>query len=454
MGLKTIHKNSIPYRLLRVVARFYFGLFYRRFIIVGKENVPVGEQVIFASNHQNALIYALAMLFAHGKPVVFLARADIFKKALVARVLYFLKILPVFRPRDGADSMGQNYETFTRTSAVLKSGVPIAILPEGTHSSIKKLHPLKKGICRIAFLTAESENFASEIKIVPIGIDYTHYINAGTDLLLIYGKPIAVSEYYDLYRENRERAIAQLRDRLAEAIHPLMIDVRNEQHYTTWMRLAQMIELPKKLSPVQARLMRFHKTRELIEKLDSTLVNEPDRLQQAGQQTEAYFSTLSQHGLREKTFQQKPRGIVRLLGAFLLSVLALPVHLVGMLFNYIPYKLPVFLSRKVKDKQFLSSLHYGYGLVFFFIWYTTAFVVLLSNGVNLSLTLFALVLLASAGLFAFYHYVYLLKLRGKYRLWKLKSGNKVAYEQMVKQREEIYDLVPELRDGKVLRAKG
>lgn len=446
MGLNTIHKNSLPYRLLFFVARFFFGLFYRRFIIVDKENVPVGQQVIFASNHQNALMDALAMLFAHGKPVVFLARADIFKKAIVARVLYFLKILPVFRPRDGSDSMGQNYETFRRTSTVLKSGTPIAILPEGTHSSIKRLQPLKKGICRIAFLTAESENFASEIMIVPIGIDYTHYINAGTDLLLIYGKPIPVSEYYEMYQENPQRAIAQLRDRLAQAIHSLMIDVRNDVHYTTWMRLAEMIEIPANLKGVEARLDRFYKTREFIQKLDGSLPQNPEILQQVELQTNAYFSALSQYGLREKLFQQKTRGFFQLMGAFLLSLLAMPLHLAGMLFNYIPYKLPVILSRKVADKQFLSSLRYGYGLVFFLIWYITTFIVLLASGLSLSITLLALVLLVFSGLGAFHHYLYLLSLRGKFRLWKLKHQNKSAYEQMLKQREEIFESIPELQD--------
>lgn len=445
MGLNTIHKTPIHYRILFFTARFFYGLFYRRFIIVDKENVPVGQQVIFASNHQNALMDALAMLYAHGKPVVFLARADIFKKAMVARILYFLKILPVFRPRDGSDSMGQNYETFRRTSTVLKSGTPIAILPEGTHSSIKRLQPLKKGICRIAFLTAESEDFTSEIMIVPIGIDYSNYIHAGTDLLLIYGKPIPVSEYYELYRENPQKAIVQLRDRLALAIHSLMIDVRTDQHYTTWMRLAQMIETPANMPAVEARLSRFYKTRDLIQQLDSTLAQEPDRLQQAEQQTEAYFSALSQHGLREKLFQQKSYGLVRLLGAFLLSLVIMPVHLVGMLFNYLPYKIPVLLSQKAADKQFLSSLHYGYGLVFFLLWYITAFIVLLSFGISLSITLLTLVLLASSGLVAFYHYIHLLRLRGKFRLWKLMHRNKTAYEQMVKQREAIFDLVPELR---------
>ena len=102
MGLQNIEKASVFYKLLSVSAKFFFNLFYRRFIIVGRENIPEGQQVIFAANHQNALMDALAMLFAYGKPVVFLARADIFKKALVANVLYFLKNIPVISTLDGA----------------------------------------------------------------------------------------------------------------------------------------------------------------------------------------------------------------------------------------------------------------------------------------------------------------------------------------------------------------
>lgn len=441
MGLNTIHKTSVFYRIIFFLARIFFGLFYRRFIIVGKENIPVGAQVIFASNHQNALMDALAMLFGHGKPVAFLARADIFNKAFVARVLYFLKILPVFRPRDGSESMTQNYETFQRTSKVLKSGMPIAILPEGTHSPIKKLQPLKKGICRIAFLTAESENFSTEMVIVPIGIDYTSYSNAGTDLLLIYGKPIPVSDYYELYRENPQKAIVQLRDRLGKAIHQLMIDVRQDQHYTTYMRLAEMIEMPATQAGYEVRLDRFYKTQEFIQKMDSTVPENPDWMLQLKLETSAYFSAIKRFGLREKLFQKKQIGVSGLLMNFLMSLIVLPIHLVGMFFNYLPYKLPVILSRKVRDKQFLSSLNYGYGLIFFLIWYIIAFIVLLISGLKLSVILVFLVLLAFSGLVAFYHYLHLLRLRGRYRLWKLKHRNKAAYHALTNQRESIIQLM-------------
>ncbi|MBK6965724.1 MAG: hypothetical protein IPH20_17820 [Bacteroidales bacterium] len=85
---------------------------------------------------------------------------------------------------------------------MLQSGVPLGILPEGTHTDIKHLQTLKKGICRIAFQAAETSGFGINIHIVPVGIDYAHYQNAGTHLLLNYGTPVEVGAYHELYNEN------------------------------------------------------------------------------------------------------------------------------------------------------------------------------------------------------------------------------------------------------------
>ena len=57
---------------------------------------------------------ALAVLFTHNGQPVFLARADIFKKKMIAAILYFLKILPVYRIRDGFSSLKANDEIFLR----------------------------------------------------------------------------------------------------------------------------------------------------------------------------------------------------------------------------------------------------------------------------------------------------------------------------------------------------
>ena len=75
--------------------------------------------MIFAPNHHNALMDALAVLFTIPRQMVFLARADIFRKGVFANILTFLKILPIYRIRDGYSALQPNSEIFNKTVEVL-----------------------------------------------------------------------------------------------------------------------------------------------------------------------------------------------------------------------------------------------------------------------------------------------------------------------------------------------
>src|SRR5665647_1213680 len=102
MGKENIEKYSKRYALLKSIAGFWHNnVFYRKVIVLGLDNIDPENHLIFAPNHQNALMDALAVLFTHKGQPVFLARADIFKRKAIASFLYFIKILPVYRIRDG-----------------------------------------------------------------------------------------------------------------------------------------------------------------------------------------------------------------------------------------------------------------------------------------------------------------------------------------------------------------
>ena len=100
MAKDNIEKYSTRYALFKqAVAFWHDNVFYRKIIVKGAENINPDEHLIFAPNHQNALMDALAVLFTHKGQPVFLARADIFRKKPIAAFLYFIKILPVYRIR-------------------------------------------------------------------------------------------------------------------------------------------------------------------------------------------------------------------------------------------------------------------------------------------------------------------------------------------------------------------
>ncbi len=140
MGKENIEKYSRGYALLKYVAGFWHNnIFYRKVIVLGRENINPDDHLIFAPNHQNALMDALAVLFTHKGQPVFLARADIFKKKIIAAILYFLKILPVYRIRDGFSTLKGNDEIFNKTIDVLRNKNGLVILPEGDHAGFRTI---------------------------------------------------------------------------------------------------------------------------------------------------------------------------------------------------------------------------------------------------------------------------------------------------------------------------
>ena len=105
-----VHKRNWFYYMIYPYVKLFFFKFYGKVEYHGRENIPRNEPVIFAPNHQNALMDALILLYSAPQDIVFLARADIFNNRVLAFFLNSMKMLPVFRQRDGASELGKNVE--------------------------------------------------------------------------------------------------------------------------------------------------------------------------------------------------------------------------------------------------------------------------------------------------------------------------------------------------------
>ena len=241
MGFHDIEKKSIWYSFLLhiVVIPWHNIIFYRKIFINFRERIPKNDHVIFAPNHQNALLDALALLCNIDRQLVFLARSDIFKKKKIAGILYFLKILPVFRKRDGLRSVKNNMETFDKTAEVIQAKNGLVILPEGDFVRKHQLRPLKKGFARIAFQAGEANDFGLDIKIVPVGLHYSSFSELRCDLIINFGHPVAVSKYYDLYKSAPAVAINKLTNALKDALRQVMLELP-DQDYEMFYDLIQI----------------------------------------------------------------------------------------------------------------------------------------------------------------------------------------------------------------------
>ena len=439
---KAKFRGAFYYKFLYVHEYVFHRLFYRRFTVIGYEKIPANTPVIFAPNHQNALMDALAVLFAARRSVAFMARADIFKKPFVAKILNFLKILPIYRIRDGYAELGRNQEVFDKTVEVLKSNMPLCILPEGNHEGCKRLRPLKKGIFRIAFQAEESAGYNLNLHIVPVGIDYSDYYHAGADLVVVFGTPIRVADYFEMYRENEQKAINTMVGVLSESIRNLIIHIP-EEHYDLTNKISEMYE-PNVWDTCNTKRHPFNKLtirQYIVHKVTEVFAAQPEKAARIGEVLNAYQSKLVESGLPDCLFVRKPSKFPWLLFETAISLLLLPFYVYGVVLNFLPYKIAESKASKVKDPNFRTSILFGISQLLFPVYHLLLIALFcIFTGNLLSKILFALSLPASA-VFALHFHAYVKKTGLKIRVLWMRIFDNNQYNQLVTGRRQLIELI-------------
>ena len=228
---KKIQDYDFMYDYLRYYVDFALKLSYRHINYIGKDRIPKDGAIIYAPNHTNTLMDALVILAMDHKQKVFVARADIFKKPILAKIFKWLKIMPIMRMRDGADEVRKNNETIEKAVDVLRDKVPFCIFPEGQHQTKYSAQPLAKGIFRIAFQAQELMP-DMPLYIVPVGMRYGNFFRYRSTARVQIGEPINVKEFLESHSEmtvpEQMNAIREVLDkRLKEAI----FYIPNDEYY-------------------------------------------------------------------------------------------------------------------------------------------------------------------------------------------------------------------------------
>ena len=135
-------------KIARVIVRSaiyaYCKVVYRAEII-GKENIPKDETLIFCGNHRNYLDPPL-MVVTVGRHVRFMAKEELRKNPFFA----FLGVVfdGIYVKRDSKD-----VTALKTTLKALKNGESIALFPEGTRNGLEKGEKVKDGAAFFALRT-------------------------------------------------------------------------------------------------------------------------------------------------------------------------------------------------------------------------------------------------------------------------------------------------------------
>ncbi len=223
---KTI--KSLIYITLKNIARFGVYLYFRGTEKNGVHHLPKEGPVIYAVNHQNAFLDAVILGALSPFPTYFMTRSDVFKPPF-DWFLDALKMMPIYRIRDGYSSLTKNDDIFDNCSRLLKAKQGLLIFPEGNHGLNYYLRPLTKGMARIAL---QSQTQIDEpIIIIPTGLNYFDHFNSGNKLVINYGNPIKVTDYMERYNDHPQKGLRSITKDVSAAMQKTLIIPTEEENY-------------------------------------------------------------------------------------------------------------------------------------------------------------------------------------------------------------------------------
>lgn len=362
-------KFSIAYTFLHNTwFRVLFFVWYKNISWTNLKRLYAKYPIIIAANHQNSLMDPLVILGIEIRQIAWLARADIFKNPIAARILKHMRIMPAFRQRDGKEQLANNDIVFGKCTDILAANRVLALFPEGTHWGFRRLRETKKAVPRIAFLAEEAHNFSLNTHILPVGINYSNYTRLRGDVLVNFGTPISVKKYEEIHKKNPQEAQNLLRDEIEQELKKEMIHIAHtDDNYDIYDFLRYVCEkqTQTKLSLKGNKATKqFNAHKKIIEVLDDCFSKAPDTYSELKQHTISYKETLKALNMRDWLVAKHGGDTFSIMLNMFKLLLFLPCFIIGYISHaFFFFKFDAFAKKMAKDPQFHNSLNFCFTLL-------------------------------------------------------------------------------------------
>ena len=362
MSRKNIYDKDLGYTILKPIVDWNTKHSYRKIEVTGKENIPTDGAVIIAPNHCNTLMDALVILQAFKDETVFGARADIFNKPFIAKIMTFVRILPMVRQRDGLRNVLKNNETQEIIVDTLENKVRFCMYPEGRHRPAHSLQTLGKGTFRAALAANSKFGDKMPVYIVPTGIEYGDYFRYRSTCLITFGEAINVTEFVKgLNVENDVQMIEPLRKELASRMSKLITFIKDdEQLYNKWA-LTKMLAADKGLRYGDFGRS-LHKgmlaNREIVADIEKACEDKPEEMEKLLEKVAEFDKKRRKKGISIYSFRKKNEAL-NAIGKAFAALIGLPYWIFSAIVSspmWLTYNL---LRSKTRDKAFHNTVGFG-----------------------------------------------------------------------------------------------
>jgi hypothetical protein len=347
--------------------------------------------------------------------------------------------------------MTKNEETFETCYNHLERNGSIMIFPEGISINERKIRKIKTGTARIALGAEAANNFELGVRIICVGLNYSSHHRFRSDLFVNIDEPINVSDYQVLYERDPVKAILDLTDEIRLRLEKQTVVIENAESD----KLVSQIETIYKSQllydlgySIKVREQDFLVTKAISEVVHYFYVNDSKRVDAIQRAIEQYFLLLDRIALNDRLLKKfRERYSVKYWTINLLYLLAgFPLYVFGIVTNYLPFKIPEWVSRKiVSSREYRGSITMLSGIITFTIFYLAQLWLIQYFFQNAVITLAYFIVLPTSGLFAYYYWKRFANFTGHFKIATLFYRKSTLISSILSMRLQIID---ELEKGR------
>ena len=441
------------YSTLKLIASTGIKTFFRKITTQNIESIPKKGPIIFVCNHPNLIIDAWLVGMTCNRKLYFLAKSTIFRGKIISWLLSKMNLIPVYRKQDNDGDTKKNEDTFIKAYSILENHGSFLIFPEGISVAGRKLNKIKTGAARIGFGAMTNNNWDLDITIVPVGLSYENIIKFKSEVTIKYGSPIKLREFKKAYIKDEVQAVRKITNKIEEAIRSLTTNIKVLEHeeIVEALELIYKKELMHDLGfDLKNKTDEFSITKGLIDGVEWYFQNEPSKVKEFILMFKSYKNKLDLLGLKDEYINSNIKSITLLdrVYIYLYMLIGFPFYIYGLLNNYIPYKVPRWLAKKLtRAKSEIASTKLLSGMVVFVFYYLLE-ISIFNYFVNESaLTVIYALTLIPSGNFVLSYYFHVQKYRQYMRFFSFFYQKRHVMRQVADERSALVNYINNAKDA-------
>jgi hypothetical protein len=286
-----------------------------------------------------------------------------------------LRILPIFRIRNGVAAVRNNDDSLNKAVDVVHDRVELYLFPEGTHRTKHSLMRMGKGLFHIAVDANKQFGDKRPVYIIPTAIEYGDYFRYRSTAMINFGKPINVTEFFKHTTEENEAVnINLLKDQLHDEIAKLFTFIPDDEDYDAIWEIVKM-KNEKRAGGLYKKMLRNRAT------VDKVLQFREEQPEEAKKLFERVLDFTKERRKQKISVMStaKKYPLLNSLWKFAVLLIGLPYFAASAVVNLPIWLTTLIIKGKLKDKAFSNTVSFGVEFVLFPIIFVIGTILLFCN---------------------------------------------------------------------------